>query len=205
MHSSSMMYPCSMVWAPSARAAFTASGLVAWAITLVAALAAEGEGGGQLLLQQKGVDVLVPERAHHSAGEVQLDVVHAVLDLLPHGVDEAVGAVALAGVPGREEVAAGCGEEDSAGEHARPVQAARGEGVPPGDVHEVARSAAPDADHTGLGHAAHQVLAEAGSLLGHGDVGVVHVVGVNVDVPQSGKQVCAASRSITRAPSPLGE
>ena len=65
---------------------------------VVAALAAQSESGGKLLLQQEGVDVLVPERAHNAAGEVQLDVVHAVLDLLPHRVDETVGAVALAGV-----------------------------------------------------------------------------------------------------------
>ena len=178
-----------MVCAPCVRAALHRVRVGGVGHHPVAALAAQGEGGGQLLIQQEGVDVLVPEGAHHPAGQVQLDVIHAVLDLLPHRVDEAVWTVALAGVAGREEVAAGGGEEDAAGEHAGSLQPARRERVPPGHVHEVARAAAPDADHTGLGHAAHQVLAEAGRLLCHRDVRIADVVRMNVDVPQPGQQV----------------
>ena len=46
------------------------------------ALSGDGEGGGELLLEKEGVPVAVPVGAHDAAGEVELDVVDAVLDLL---------------------------------------------------------------------------------------------------------------------------
>ena len=58
----------------------------------------------------------IPRGAHDAPGEVELDVIHAVLDLLPDGTHEAVGPIALTRVAGGEEVAARGGQEIPAGE-----------------------------------------------------------------------------------------
>ncbi len=84
----------------------------------------------------------VPEGAHDSARQIQLDVVNAVLDLLSHGVNETVRVVALAGVAGGQEVPAGSSKKIPASKNARPFQFAGGEDIPPGHVHKMARSAA---------------------------------------------------------------
>ena len=81
---------------------------------LEVALAADRERRLQLVLEQERVPVAVPRRAHDAAGEVQLDVIDAVLDLLADRFHEAVRAVALERVARGEEVAAGRGEEMTA-------------------------------------------------------------------------------------------
>ena len=79
----------------------------------------------------------IPVRPHDAAGQVELDVVHAVLDLLADGLDEAVGAVALAGLAGGEKVPAGGRQEVARGEHPGANHVAGVEGPLPGNVHEV--------------------------------------------------------------------
>src|SRR5262249_58555725 len=82
------------------------------------ARAKDREGRLELLIQQERLPVAIPRRAHDPAREVELDVVDAILDLLADRVDEAVRAVAFAGMPRREEVAARAGEEVAGREHA---------------------------------------------------------------------------------------
>ena len=81
------------------------------------ALAGDGEGGAQLLFEEEGMPVAIPVRPHDAAGEVEFDVVNAVLDLLADGLDEAVGPIALAGLAGGEEVSARGGQKIAGGEH----------------------------------------------------------------------------------------
>ena len=102
------------------------------------ALAAQIECRLQLLGQQERVQVPVPMGTHNAAGQVQLDVVYAVFDLLADGFHEPVGAVALPCVAGGQEMAAGGGEEIAAGEDSGPLRPSRLlEGAFPGHVHEV--------------------------------------------------------------------
>ena len=135
---------------------------------IVAALLANLEGGLKLFLKPKRVGVPVPEGTHHAAGQVNLDMVHCVLDLLPDGLHEAVGAVTLPGVTRSEEVTTGSGKEVPAGKHTGSVGLPRCKHIPPGHVHEVGGAAAADPQHPGLGHPMNQVAAKPGGLLGDG-------------------------------------
>ena len=64
----------------------------------IAPLMGHGEGGFQFFLKKERVGVAVPEGTHHAAGQVQLNVVHRILDLFTDGLDESVGAVAFPGM-----------------------------------------------------------------------------------------------------------
>ena len=154
-------------------------------------LTADREGGLELVVQQERLGVSIPRGPHDAAGQVQLDVIDPVLDLLADGADEAVGAVAFARVAGGEEVPAGRGEEVAGREHPRARVLTRLEGPLPRDVHEVRRARAPHADHPALGERLHQAMAEDGGLLGDGGAGRRQVVGVDVDVPQAGQEIGA--------------
>ena len=153
------------------------------------ALATNGEGGGQLVLEQEGMPVAVPIGAHDAAGEVELDVVDAVLDLLADGLDESVGAVALAGLPGGEEVAAGGGQEMSAGEHARAGNIAGVEDALPCHVHEVGRAAATHAGDSRFGQSQGEGAAEVGGFLRRSGAGRHRILGMDVDVPEARQKV----------------
>ena len=117
------------------------------------ALTAEREGGLDLLGQQERLGVPVPPGAHDSARQVELDVVYVVLHLVADGLGVAVGAVALPGVPGGQEVAAGGGQKIAAGEDPRPGRSRSFKGPAPGHVHEMARSAAAHAGYSSLDQA----------------------------------------------------
>src|SRR4030095_2086676 len=71
-----------------------------------AALAADREGRLELVVEQERLPVPIPRRAHDASGEIALDVMDALLDLLPDGAHEAVRPVAFPRVAGGEEVAA---------------------------------------------------------------------------------------------------
>ena len=157
-----------------------------------AALAADRERGLELLLEEERLRVAVPRRAHDAAGQVQLDVVDAVLDLLADRPHEAVGPVALPRVAGGEEVPAGRGQEVSGREHPGAHVLARVEGPLPRHVHEVGRARAAHADHAALGQGLHEAMAEDRGLLGDGGAGGRQVVGMDVDVPQPGQEIGAA-------------
>ena len=75
------------------------------------AQAADVERSLELLVKEKRVPVQIPRGAHDAAGQVQLDVVDPVLDLLADRLDEAVRAVAFKRVARRQEVAARGREE----------------------------------------------------------------------------------------------
>ena len=62
---------------------------------LEATLAADLEGGADLVVEQERVGVEVPSRPHDTAREVKLDVVDAVLDLLSDGFHPTIRAVDL--------------------------------------------------------------------------------------------------------------
>ena len=132
--------------------------------------------------------VAVPIGAHDAAGEVELDVVDAVFDLLADGLNETVWPVAFAGLAGGEEVAACGGEEVAACEYAGARHVARVEDAPPCDVHEVGRAAAPDTGDSRLGEGHGQRAAEIGGFLGGGRPGRHWVFGMDVHVPEAGKQ-----------------
>src|SRR5215831_15359762 len=65
---------------------------------LIAALTTDSEGGLQLVIQKKRMPVPIPGRPHNAAGEIELDVVHTVFNLLANSLYEAIGAIALSGV-----------------------------------------------------------------------------------------------------------
>ena len=63
----------------------------------------------ELLVEEKRLPVAVPGRAHDPTREVELDVVNAVLDLLPDRADKAVRAIAFERMARRQEVATRAG------------------------------------------------------------------------------------------------
>src|SRR5947199_9508700 len=81
--------------------------------------------------------VAVPGRTHDAAREVQLDVIDAILDLLPDRADKAVRAVALERMSRRQEMTARGRQEVAGGEHTRTHVLTRLECVLPGQVHVV--------------------------------------------------------------------
>ena len=112
---------------------------------LEVALAADGERRFQLVLQQERVPVAVPGGTHDAAGEVHLDVIDPVLDLLADGFHEAVGAVAFERMARSEEVPAGRRQEMAARVEARPDVLPGIERALPGNVHEAVRAGAAEA------------------------------------------------------------
>ena len=133
----------------------------------------------------------VPGGPQDAARQVQLDVVDAILDLLADGLDEAVRSVAFERMSGGQEVAAGRREEVAGGEQARPDILARVEGSLPGDIHVVVRAGAAQSGNAELGQRRHQSMAEQRHLVGERHFRRQVVVGMDVDVPQSGHQVGA--------------
>src|SRR5262245_11911505 len=52
---------------------------------LIATLATDSKGSLQLVIQEKRVPVPIPGRPHNAPGEIELDVVHTIFDLLTNG------------------------------------------------------------------------------------------------------------------------
>ena len=69
--------------------------------------------------------VEVPRRPHDAARKVELDVVHAVLDLLADGFDPAIRTVDLQCMARSQEVSARGGEKMAAGEQPRAMGSPR--------------------------------------------------------------------------------
>src|SRR5262245_18925062 len=143
----------------------------------------------ELLVEQERVPVAIPGRAHDPAREVELDVVDAVLDLLPDRADKAVRAVAFERVTRRQEVAAGAGEEVTGREHPRAHVPARIERALPGDVHEVRSAGAPYAYHARLGQGLHQALTKRDRLVDHVGAGLREIIRMNMDIPEPGQEI----------------
>jgi hypothetical protein len=133
--------------------------------------------------------VPIPRRAHDASGEVELDVVDAVLDLLPDGAHEAVRPVAFPRVAGGEEVAARGGKKVPAGEEPGTDVLARVEGTLPRHVHEMRGARASEPDHPTLRQGLHHAVAEDRRLLRDRRAGGREVVRVDVDVPQPREQI----------------
>src|SRR4029453_18703680 len=137
---------------------------------LIAALATDSKGGLQLVIQEKRVPVAIPGRPHNTPGEIELDVVHTIFDLLTNGLYEAIGTIALAGMACGEEVTTGGGQKMTAGKDAGTDILPRIKGVFPGHVHEVGRASTTYADHTALGQGFHEAVAKLHSLLDGGRI-----------------------------------
>ena len=134
----------------------------------------------------------VPMRPHNPAGQVQLDVVNAVLYLLADGLNEPIRAVTFPGMARGEEVAAGGGEEVAASVHRRTRRpGGRLEGPLPGHVHEVARPGAAHRRHSSLGQPPQEVLPEPCGKLGDAGSRRIGILRVDVDVPQARQQIGA--------------
>ena len=103
-------------------------------------LAADAECRLQLGVGEERVPVAVPGRPDDAAGQVELDVVHAALDLLADGGDERLRPVARLREAGGEGVAGGRREEPAAREDARTDETAGVERALEGDVDEVRRA-----------------------------------------------------------------
>src|SRR5215467_11682119 len=104
---------------------------------LEATLAADLEGGADLVVEQERVGVEVPSRPHDAARKVKLDMVDAVLDLLADGFHPTIGAVDLQRMTRGQKMPARGGEEITAGEQSRADMLSGIEGPLPCDVHEV--------------------------------------------------------------------
>src|SRR4030095_15619923 len=65
---------------------------------LITALATDRKGGLQLIIQEKRVPVPIPGRPHNAPGEIELDVVHTVFNLLANSLYESIGTIALPGM-----------------------------------------------------------------------------------------------------------
>ena len=158
---------------------------------LEAALAADLEGGAELVVEQERVGVEVPCRPHDAAREVELDVVDAVLDLLADGLDPAIGAVDLQRMTRGQKVPAGGGEEMTAGEQPGPDMLSGVEGPLPGDVHEGMGAGAAHPDNAGFGKRGRKPVAEQRHLIGERHLVDRQVIGMDVHVPEAGHQVPA--------------
>ena len=156
------------------------------------ALLADVERRLELVLQQERVLVQVPCRTHDPAGQVQLDVVDAVLDLLADRLHPAVRAIDLDGMTGSEEVSAGGREEMPRGIEARAEVLARVVRALPGHVHVVVRARAAQADDPRLHQRLRHLVAEERHLVRQRHVGKRReVIRVDVHVPQARHQVGA--------------
>src|SRR4249920_4198427 len=93
----------------------------------------------------------IPGRPHDAAGEVERDVVDAVLDLLADGFDPSVGAIDLQRMTRGQEVSARGGEEMTVGEQPRADMLSGVEGPLPGDVHKGMSAGAAHSDNAGFG------------------------------------------------------
>src|SRR5438128_8303653 len=133
--------------------------------------------------------VAVPGRTHDAAREVQLDVIDAILDLLPDRADKAVRAVALERMSRRQEMTARGRQEVAGGEHTRTHVLTRLECALPGHVHEVRGAGTPHRHDPRLRECLHQAMAEGDGLIDGADAS--EIVGMNVDVPESGQEVHA--------------
>src|SRR5436305_3287601 len=102
----------------------------------------------------------VPRRPHDAAGQVKLDVVDPVLDLLADGSDPAIGAVDLERMTRGQEVAARRGEEMTAREQPRADMLPRVEGPLPGDVHKGMSAGAAHPDDAGFSKRGDKPVAE---------------------------------------------
>ena len=101
-----------------------------------AALARDAHGRGQLLAQEHHRRHHVVAAAHDAAGGDQLDLVHAVQDLLAHRLDEGVGAVDGDHAPRAAErvVPRGGADRVAAAEEPWADEPAGGERLAPGHV-----------------------------------------------------------------------
>ena len=101
-----------------------------------AALARDAHGRGQLLAEEHHGGHHVVAAAHDAAGGDELDLVHAVEDLLAHRLDEGVGAVDGDHAPRAPErvVPRGGADRVAAAEEPRPDEPAGGERLAPRHV-----------------------------------------------------------------------
>src|SRR5262245_63865804 len=65
---------------------------------LITALATDSKGGLQLIIQEKRVPMPIPGRPHNAPGEIELDVVHTIFNLLANSLYKSIGAIALSGM-----------------------------------------------------------------------------------------------------------
>ena len=143
--------------------------------------------------------MLIPGRPHYAAGQVELDVVDAVLHLLADRPHKAIWAVALARLAGCEEVAAGGRQEIAACEYAGACELAAVKGAFPRYVHKIRRAAAAHGGYAALSQRLRQRIAEVGHLLGGRYAGRRRVFGVDVNIPQAGQQIRAVKVYHARA------
>src|SRR5262245_30479983 len=153
--------------------------------------ATDCKGRLELLVEQERLPVAIPGRAHDPAREIELDVVDAVLDLLPDRADKAIRAVAFERMTRRQEVATRAREEVAGREHPRAHVPARVERAFPGHVHEVRGAGAPHAYDARLGERLHQALAKRDGLVDHIGARLSHIVGMNMDIPEPRQEIPA--------------
>ena len=154
-------------------------------------LPADGESRRQLLGQQKRMPVPIPVRPHNAARQVQLDVIYPVLNLLPDGLHEPVGPVALPRLPGGQEMPPGGGQKVARCEHARAGDAAGVKNPLPGYIHKVGRAAAAHAGNPRLGERQRQLPPEVGRFLRCCRPRRHRIIRVNMHIPQTGQQIGA--------------
>src|SRR5215469_5797566 len=158
---------------------------------LEAALPADLERGADLVVEQEGVGVEVPSRAHDAAREVKLDVVDTVLDLLADGFHPTIRAVDLQRMTRGQEVSARGGEEITAGEEPRADMLSGIKGPLPCDVHKVMGAGAAQSDNAGFGKRGREPVAKQGHLIGKRHLIEGQVIGMDMNVPQAGHQIPA--------------
>src|SRR5215469_16190018 len=156
-----------------------------------AAFPADIEGSPDLVVEQERMGVEIPCRPHDAAGEVKLDVVDAVLDLLADGFHPTIGAVNLQRMTRGQKVSARGGEEITAGEQPRADMLSGVEGPLPCDVHEVMGAGAAQSDNPGFGKRGREPVAEQGHLIGERHLVEGQVIGMDVHVPEAGHQIPA--------------
>ena len=106
-------------------------------------------------------------------------------------MDETVGPVALACLPGCQEVAARRCQEIAAREHSRSNHLSAFEDLLPRHVHVVRSAAAAHARNPAVGQCAGQLCAEVRRLLRDRYAGRQWVFRMHMDIPQAGKQIGA--------------
>src|SRR5260370_15233678 len=158
---------------------------------LKAAFPADLEGSAKLVVEQERMGVKIPGRPHDAAREVELDVVDAVLDLLPDGFHPTIGAVDLQRMTRGQEVSAGGGEEITAGEQPWADMLSRVEGPLPSDVHEGMSAGAARPDNAGFGKRGRKPMAEQGYLIGERHLLGRQGIEEDMPGPAPGRQVPA--------------
>src|SRR6516225_5922067 len=180
-----------MLWAPSRIAFFTASGLVACAMTLKPrfrqiskAARISSSSRNEWVWRSHAGPMMPPER-------VKLDMVDAVLDLLADGFHPTIGTVNLQRMTRGQEMSARGGQEITAGEQPRADMLSGVEGPLPCDVHEVMGAGAAQSDNAGFGKRGRKPVAEQGHLIGERHLVERQVIGMDMHVPEAGHQIPA--------------